>query len=99
MVLCPPPFDAEVGAGGCSLSSSSYPFFIPYLRIFSFVTHFTTSLHHLCLCHAPVMLGEEASDGSVTPLSWHLLLQPAHPSPVIVLVRPSMPSLSGPHRL
>lgn len=34
---------------------------------------FLTSLQHLCLSHVPAMFGQEASDGSVTPLSWHLL--------------------------
>lgn len=38
------------------------------------------SLQHIRLCHAPVMLGQEASDGSVTQLGWHPLLQPPpHP--------------------
>lgn len=39
-----------------------------------------TSLHHICICHAPVMLGQGASDRSVTQLCWHPLLQPSHPS-------------------
>lgn len=38
-----------------------------------------SSLHLLYLCHALVMLGQEASDGSMTPLTWHLLLKPSHP--------------------
>lgn len=41
------------------------------------------SLQHICLCHAPVMLGQEASDGSVTQLGWHpLLCPPSQPLPL-----------------
>lgn len=59
-----------------------------------------TSLHHICLCPAPVMLGQEASDGSVTQLCWHppapALPPPLIPSPFIISLRPSLAFLSDP---
>lgn len=51
---------------------------------------------HLCLFHALVILGQASSDSSMTPLGWHLLLSPSAFSSVIMLVSPSMISLSVP---
>lgn len=77
------PIDTKVGAGWCGKSLTSFLHNLPHNHIpvpFHFWSPLLCTspafLRHLCLRPTPVMLVQEASDSSVTPLSWHLLALP-----------------------